>query len=121
MYVLMNKDRLPARTVEQVEAEIRDIVVAFEALDGVLLGNLLEKRNRKPRKDGSTYVSAPYYTFQYMGEDGRQGWRRVPRKHKARVERMIENGREYLRLRKLAEALLREAALLGLASKKKDA
>jgi hypothetical protein len=108
------------KTLEQLEAEIRDIFVRMAALDGVLLGTLLEKHNRERRKDGSTYVSPPYYTFQYQGPNGKQQWRRVPRQHKARVERMIGNGREYVRLRKSAEALLRAAALLGLDSKKND-
>ena len=108
------------KTLEQLEAEIRDIFVRMEALDGVLLGTLLEKHNRERRKDGSTYVSPPYYTFQYQGEKGKQEWRRVPRQHKTRVERMIGNGQEYVRLRKSAEALLRDAALLGLDSKKND-
>ncbi len=105
------------QTLEQLEAEIRDVFVRMAALDGVLLGTLLEKHNRERRKNGSTYVSPPYYTFQYQVAHGKQAWRRVPRQHKARVERMIANGREYVRLRKLAETLLREAALLGLDSK----
>lgn len=108
------------KTLEQLEAEIRDVFVRIAALDGVLLGNLLEKHNRKRRKDGSTYVSPPYYTFQYQGQHGKQEWRRVPRQHKARVERMIANGQEYVRLRKSAETLLRDVAMLGLESKKKD-
>lgn len=118
MYVLMKKDTSSSRTVEQVKSEIRETVAGIEVLDGVLIGNLLEKRNRKVRKDGTAYVSPPYYTFQYQGGDGKQKWKRVPREHKARVARMIENGREYLRLRKQAESLLREAALLGLEVKK---
>ena len=107
------------KTLEQLEAEIRDVFVRMAALDGVLLGTLLEKHNRERRKDGSTYISPPYYTFQYQGEK-KQEWRRVPRQHKARVERMIGNGQEYVRLRKSVETLLRDAALLGLDSKKKD-
>jgi hypothetical protein len=106
------------KTVAQLETEIRDIFMSMTALDGVLLGNLLEKHNRKRRKDGSIYVSPPYYTFQYQGANGKQEWRRIPRQHKARVERMIGNGREYVRLRKSAERLLRDAALLGLNGKK---
>lgn len=116
----MNKDIYPGDQASRVDAEMRDVVAGIAALDGVLLGNLLEKHNRKVRKDGSTYVSPPYFTFQYVGEDGRQKWRRVPRKLKARAERMIANGAEYLRLRKRGEALLREAALLGLDAKKND-
>jgi hypothetical protein len=108
------------KTLEQIEVEIRDVFVRMEALDGVLLGTLLKKHNRERRKDGSTYVSPPYYTFQYQGQNGKQQWRRVPRQHKACVERMIVNGQEYVRLRKLVETLLREAALLGLDSKKND-
>jgi hypothetical protein len=108
------------KTIEQLEAETRDLFACIAALDGVLVGTLLEKRNRRRRKDGSLYVSPPYYTFQYQGRDGKQDWRRIPRQQKARVERMIANGREYLRLRKAAETLLRDAALLGLTGKKKD-
>ena len=106
------------KTLEQLEAEIREDFVRMAALDGVLLGTLLEKHNRERRKDGSTYVSPPYYTFQYQGQNGKQQWRRVPRQHKARVDRMIANGQEYIRLRKSVETLLRDAALLGLDSKK---
>jgi len=106
------------KTEQQLEAEIRQVFDRMSALDGVLLGNLLEKHNRERRKDGSIYVSPPYYMFQFRGEKGKQEWRRVPRRHKARVERMIANGREYVLLRKSAETLLRDAALLGLHSKK---
>ncbi len=35
------------------------------ALGPILVGSILTGRNKKVRKDGSVYVSKPYYSFQY--------------------------------------------------------
>ena len=92
-------------TPEELQTRIREIAESVTGLGPMLVGALLAKRNRKRRRDGSTYVSASYYSFQYRGVDGRRHWRRIPRVLKGRVQKLIEAGTRYQRLEREYAAL----------------
>lgn len=104
--------------IERRLAEIRDAVAA---LGPILVGSILTGRNKKERKDGSVYVSKPYYSFQYRDAGGRRVQRRVPRGAKAAVERMVAEGRRFTELQAEYAALSNELALLPGTGKKNAA
>ena len=108
------------KTPEELQNRIREIAEDVSALGPMLVGALLAKHNRKRRRDGSTYVSEAYYTFQYRGTDGRRHWRRIPREQKPRIQKLIETGARYQRLEREYAALTTQLGLL-LAAQKKDA
>jgi hypothetical protein len=108
-----------ARTTDELLARVHEISEAVSQLGPMLIGTLLEKRNRKRRQDGSEYVSAPYYTFQYRDADGRRRWRRMPRSQKARARKLIETGARYQALEREYAALTTQLGLLD-PSKKND-
>ena len=81
-------------------------------LGPMLIGTLLQKHNRKLRKDGSEYVSPPYFTFQYTGTDGKRAWKRIPRSLKKRVEALCDEGKRYRELENEYAAIGTEVALL---------
>jgi len=90
--------------MEKIRKEVAD-------LGPMLVGTLLQKRNRKLRKDGSEYVSPPYFTFQYTGTDGKRAWKRIPRSLKKRVETLCDTGKRYRALESEYAALCTEVAL----------
>jgi hypothetical protein len=106
------------RTPDELLARVHEIAEAVSRLGPMLVGTLLEKRNRKRRQDGSEYVSAPYYTFQYRDTDGRRRWRRIPRNQKAFVRKLVETGARYQALEREYAALTTQLGLLEPAKKK---
>ncbi len=106
-----------ARTTDEILARVREIEEAVRQLGPMLVGVLMEKRNRKQRKDGSAYVSAPYYTFQYRDTDGQRRWKRVPRGLKGRVRKLVETGAQYRALEREYAGLRTELGLIEAAKK----
>jgi hypothetical protein len=109
-----------ART-ELIEKRLEEIRDAVAALGPILVGNILTGRNRKVRKDGSVYVSKPYYSFQYRDAAGRRVQRRVPRGAKADVAGMVAQGRRFTELQAEYAALSNELSLLPGGGKKNAA
>jgi len=105
------------KTPEELLARAREIAETVAHLGPMLVGTLMEKRNRKRRQDGSEYVSAPYYTFQFRDAQGRRRWRRIPRHVKGRVQKLVATGERYRALEREYAALATELGLVE-ASKK---
>lgn len=106
---------------EFIEKRLDEIRSAVAALGPILVGSILAGRNKKVRKDGSVYVSKPYYSFQYRNAAGRRVQRRVPRGAKADVEGMVARGRRFTELQAEYAALSNELALLPDGGKKNAA
>ena len=106
-----------ARTPEELLARAREIAETVPHLGPMVVGTLLEKRNRKRRQDDSEYVSAPYYTLQYRDAQGRRRWRRIPRSVKGRIQELVQTGEHYRALEREYAALATELGFFA-ASKK---
>ena len=106
-----------ARTTEEMLARVQEIAETVPRLGPMLVGSLMEKRNRKRRQDGSEYLSPPYYTLQYRDAQGRRRWQRIPRSVKGRVLRLVETGEQYRALEREYAGITTELGLLD-ASKK---
>jgi hypothetical protein len=96
---------------QQKEARGEALWSQMEAIQAMLDGTLMCKRNRVERKDGSIHVSPEHWTFQYRGADGKRKWKRIPRNAKAAVQRLVEAGDLYRRLEREYRALRTELAL----------
>jgi hypothetical protein len=96
---------------QQKEARGEALWSQMEAIQAMLDGTLMRKRNRVERKDGSIHVSPEHWTFQYRGADGKRKWKRIPRNAKATVQRLVEAGEQYRRLEREYRALRTELAL----------
>jgi len=105
------------RNPEEDLGRILEIAQVFSRLEPMLVGTLTEKRNRKRRKDGSEYVSAPYFTFQYKDPQGRRSWKRIPRRLSGRVRKLIEAGERYRKLEREFRGLSSETGLREAAKK----
>ncbi len=105
------------KTTEEMVARTREIAQTVQQLGPMLVGALMEKRNRKQRKDGSAYVSAPYYTFQYRDTLGKRRWQRIPRSMKGRVRKLVETGAQYRALEREYAGLRTELGLMEAAKK----
>ena len=108
-----------AKTTDEILARVQEIAATVQQLGPLLVGTLMEKRNRKQRKDGSTYVSDPYFTFQYRDADGKRRWRRVPRAMQIRFRKLVKTGERYQALEREYSALRTELGMLE-TSKKND-
>ena len=106
-----------ARTTEEMRARVREIAETFPRLGPMLVGTLMEKRNRKRRQDGSAYVSPPYYTVQYRDAEGRRRWRRIPWSVKGRLRKLVEMGERYRALEREYAGLTTELGLLDVSKK----
>ena len=106
-----------ARTTEEMLARVREIAETVPQLGPMLVGALMEKRNRKRRQDGSEYVSPPYYTVQYRDAEGRRRWRRIPRSAKGRLRKLVETGERYRALEREYAGLTTELGLLDVYKK----
>ena len=102
-------------SIDQIRERLEVIHAEVSTLGPMLIGSLLKKRNRKTRKDGSEYISPPYYTLQYADAKGRRCWKRVPRKHKTQAQRLIKTGINYRALEReysfLSNELAQQSAL----------
>jgi hypothetical protein len=106
-----------AKTTDEIGARVQELTVTVSQLGPMLVGTLLEKHNRKRRRDGSEYLSAPYYTFQYRDQNGRRCWRRIPREQKGRVRKLVATGERYRALEREYTGCMTELGLQA-ASKK---
>ena len=107
-----------ARAMEKKVARIREVAAEVAQLGPLLVGTLTQRPNRKRRRDGSEYVSAPYSTFQYKGADGRRKWKRIPRGMEGRVKHLIAVGLRYQALEQEYRGLASALGLLETAKKK---
>jgi hypothetical protein len=101
----------------EIEARLAAIRAQMEATPAMLDGTLLTKHNRTARKDGSIRVSPEYYTFQYLGVDGKRKWKRIPKGARAAVERLVCAGTRYRKLVREYTALMNETSLAGAGKK----
>ena len=90
---------------------IREIRTLIDSMPAMLVGSLLEKRNRVERKDGAVHVSGPYYTLQYLGSDGNRRWKRIPKNALKTVRKLVAAGDLYRKLEKEYAALATELSL----------
>lgn len=105
------------RSIEEMEARLREIGREVEALGPALQGTIKSNRNRRVRKDGSVYVSPEHHTFVYRGEDGRERWKRVRPEHLAEVRKMKRSGDAYRRLAREHARLTTALAVASLGKK----
>lgn len=94
-------------------ARIDTIKIEMDEIPAILDGTLMRKHNRVKRKNGSIHISPEYYTFQFLGADGKRKWKRIPRKAKAGVERLVRAAKRYRKLEREYLALLTEVSLEG--------
>lgn len=94
-----------------IEDKLKEVMDSINAIGPVLVGNILTNRNKKIRKDGSEYISKPNYTFQYNNSEGKRAWKRIPRDILGDFKKLVENGKEYMRLQKLCTSLITQLAL----------
>lgn len=58
-------------TEDPIRARLDELRASADALGPVLIGNLLKKRARHTKKDGTQSVYAQAFMLQYRGDDGR--------------------------------------------------
>lgn len=102
----------------EIQKRLEAIRKQIEAIPAMLDGALLTKHNRTVRKDGTINISPEYYTFQYLGTDGKRKWKRIPKGAKPGVERLVRAGARYRQLVRQYASLMTEASLAGDAKKK---
>jgi hypothetical protein len=106
-----------ARTPEEIEARISDIVAQISGLGPALQGTVKKNRNRRVRKDGSVYVSPEHYTFVYRDTKGGERWKRISAAHLPAVRRMIRAGKAYKQLAREHARLVTELAVASIGKK----
>jgi len=106
-----------ARTPEEIEARISDIVAQIAGLGPALQGTVKKNRNRRVRKDGSVYVSPEHYTFVYRDTEGNERWKRISAAHLPAVRRMIRAGNTYKRLAREHARLVTGLAVASIGKK----
>lgn len=107
------------RTIIEVAAlELKQIAKDISEIGPVLFGTIKKNRNKRIRKDGSTYLSPVHYTFVYKSNEGKEQWKRINAEHLLAIEHMKESGKEYHRLSKKYIATATRLALLQVGEKK---
>lgn len=104
--------------IEVTELELEQIAKEISEIGPVLFGTIKKNRNKRVRKDGSTYLSPVHYTFVYKSNEGKEQWKRINAEHLPIIERMKESGKEYYRLSKNYIATATRLALLQVGEKK---
>ena len=106
-------------TEDPIRARLDELRASADALGPVLIGNLLKKRARHTKKDGTQSVYAQAFMLQYRGDDGRRTWKRIPRDRVDAIRKLLKAGAQHQKLSQEHAGLLARLALLS-AAKKND-
>jgi hypothetical protein len=104
--------------MQEIETRLNQIVRELAVLGPILRGSIKKNKIRKKRKDGSIYVSKPYYTFVYKDINDKEAWKRINSKHLSAVKKMKENGDRYKKLSKEYVCLSNDLGLMSIDKKK---
>jgi len=103
--------------ISEIEAQIRLLEEAMQHLGPVLIGFVKKGRNKKPRKNGTVYVSREYHTFVGKGPGGKTISKRINAKLLPAVMKKVEAGKTHRQLAAEHEALSNMLAFAGIEKK----
>lgn len=100
------------KIITELKSSLKNIELEMAGIGPVLFGSIKVNTNKRKRKDGSIYVSQPYYTFVYRSEVGKESWKRINSKHLPEIERMKKNGDRYRELSTRHRSIMTQLNLL---------